>query len=76
MKLELVELALKQDRQTCQQCKFELDGPRGSDTIQTPTMREYCSRIPEETSLSQSPVHGQDASDGKARDTSKEMGKV
>jgi hypothetical protein len=36
MKLELVELASKQDGQTGQQCEFELDGPKGTDTVQTP----------------------------------------
>ena len=40
MKLELVELALKQDGQTGQLCKFELDGRKGTDTVQTPTIIE------------------------------------
>ncbi len=40
MKLELVELASKQDGQTGQQCKFELDGPKGTDTVQAPTIIE------------------------------------
>jgi hypothetical protein len=40
MKLELVELASKQDGQTGQQCKFELDGPKGTDTVQTPMIIE------------------------------------
>ncbi len=35
MKLELVELASKQDGQTGQQCEFELDGPKGTNTVQT-----------------------------------------
>jgi hypothetical protein len=40
MKLELVELASKQDGQTGQQCEFELDGPKGTATVQTPTIIE------------------------------------
>ncbi len=40
MKLELVELASKQDGQTGQPCKFKLDGPKGSDTVQTQTIIE------------------------------------
>jgi hypothetical protein len=40
MKSELVELASKQDGQTGQQCEFELDGPKGTDTVQTPTIKE------------------------------------
>ena len=40
MKFELVELASKQDGQTGQQCKFELNGPKGTDTVQTPTIIE------------------------------------
>jgi hypothetical protein len=35
MKLELVELASKQDGQTGQQCEFDLDGPKGTNTVQT-----------------------------------------
>ncbi len=37
---------------------------------------ERCGRILEETSLPQPSIHGQNASDGKARDTPKEVGKV
>ncbi len=40
MKLELVELASKQDGQTGQQCEFELDGPKGTNTVQSPTIIE------------------------------------
>jgi hypothetical protein len=40
MKLELVELESKQDRQTGQQCEFELDGPKRTSTVQTPTVIE------------------------------------
>ncbi len=40
MKLELVELESKQDGQTGQQCKFERDGPKGTDTVQAPTIIE------------------------------------
>ncbi len=40
MKSELVELASKMDGQTGQQCEFELDGPKGTDTVQTPTIIE------------------------------------
>jgi hypothetical protein len=40
MKLELVELASKMDEQTGQQCEFELDGPKGTDTFQTPMIIE------------------------------------
>ncbi len=38
--MELVKLASKQDGQAGQQCQFELDGPKGSDTVQTPTIIE------------------------------------
>ena len=46
MKLELVELALKQDGQTGQLCKFELDGRKGTDTVQTPTIIEDKEDLP------------------------------
>jgi hypothetical protein len=40
MKLEPVELASKQDGQTGQQCKFKLNGPKGTDRVQAPTIIE------------------------------------
>jgi hypothetical protein len=40
MKVELVELASKIDGQIGQQCEFELNGPKGTDTVQIPTIAE------------------------------------
>ncbi len=36
--MELVELAWKQDGHTGQQFEFNLNGPKGTDTVQTPTI--------------------------------------
>ncbi len=38
--MEEVELLSKQDRQTSQQCEFNLDGPEGTETVRTPTIIE------------------------------------
>jgi hypothetical protein len=40
MNLEPVEPSSKQDEQTGQQCEFELDGPKGTEAVQTPTIIE------------------------------------
>ena len=38
MNVEEVKLLLKQDRQTSQQCEYNLNGPEGTETVRTPTI--------------------------------------
>jgi hypothetical protein len=40
MNVEEVKLSSKQDRQTSQQCEFNLNGPKGTETARTPTIIE------------------------------------